>query len=147
MPARDEVCVLLYGFRCKVRLTNCACVLGGVQDAAYGRLQAMRRDKRARNVPFHENRRFSAHIRDLVRDGRADEARAKCTEQARPVYSEAVPIRLRADGEKGSPEVLNPEVLLRKAGRSGTSFYACGPLATAPPTYTCHFFLTHRVWS
>lgn len=58
--------------------------MSDAQDAAYGRLQAMRRDKRARNVPFSDNRRFSAHIRDLVRDGRADEARAKCAEQARP---------------------------------------------------------------
>lgn len=63
------------------------------QDAAYGRLQAMRRDKRARNVPFQDNRRFSAHIRDLVRDARADEARAKCAEQARPA---------RRDSESGS---------------------------------------------
>ena len=57
------------------------------QDAAYGRLQAMRRDKRARNVPFSDNRRFSAHIRDLVRDGRADEARAKCAEQVSPTWT------------------------------------------------------------
>ncbi len=43
----------------------------------------MRRDKRSRNGPFLENRRFSAHVRDLIRDGRAEEARAKCEKQAR----------------------------------------------------------------
>jgi len=53
------------------------------QDTAYGRLQAMRRDKRSRNGPLLENRRFSAHVRDLIRDGRAEEARAKCEKQAR----------------------------------------------------------------
>ena len=53
------------------------------QDAAYGRLQAMRRDKRARSGPFLENRRFSAQVRDLIRDGHADDARAKCEKQAR----------------------------------------------------------------
>ena len=54
-----------------------------LQDAAYARLQAMRRDKRARNGPFLENRRFSAQVRDLIRDGSAEEARAKCEKQVR----------------------------------------------------------------
>ncbi|KAK9832840.1 hypothetical protein WJX81_005857 [Elliptochloris bilobata] len=52
-----------------------------LSDAAYGRLQAMRRDKRARNGPFQDNRRFSAQVRDLVRDDHAEEARAKCEKQ------------------------------------------------------------------
>ena len=50
----------------------------------------MWRDKRARNVPFSDNRRFSAHIRDLVRDGRADEARVKCAEQVNPLALDSI---------------------------------------------------------
>ena len=52
----------------------------------YGRLQAMRRDKRARNVPFSDNRRFSAHIRGpgCATGPRRRGPRAKCTEQACP---------------------------------------------------------------
>lgn len=52
-----------------------------LQDEVWKKIQKHRDAVRAAHKPFAENRAFSGQVRDLVKQGKADEARARCSQQ------------------------------------------------------------------
>ena len=52
-----------------------------LQETVWEKIQKNREAARAANKPFADNRTFSSQVRDLVKRGKADEARQLCAEQ------------------------------------------------------------------